>query len=75
MDLFLLEACFIYPFQIPRSVIEPLIYLAIIFGVVDFARGDINLFFLMAVPVVFISNSATAYGISTSDNNCSACHY
>ncbi|GFG34519.1 hypothetical protein Cfor_11530 [Coptotermes formosanus] len=47
---------------IPRSVIEPLIYLAIIFGVVDFARGDINLFFLMAVPVVFVSNSATAYG-------------
>jgi hypothetical protein len=47
---------------IPRSVIEPLIYLAIIFAVVDFARGDINLFFLMAVPVMFISNSATAYG-------------
>jgi len=73
--MFLLEACFIYPFQIPRSVIEPVIHLAIIFGVVDFARGDINLFFLMAVPVVFISNSARAYGISTPYNNCSECHY
>jgi len=73
--MFLLEACFIYPFQIPRSVIEPLIYLLIIFGVVDFARGDINFFFLMAVPVVFIFNSATAYGISTPYNNYSECHY
>jgi hypothetical protein len=51
------------------------IYLAIIFGVVDFGSGDINFFFLMAVPVVFICNSATAYGISTPYNNCSECHY
>lgn len=56
------EACLIYLFQIPRAVIEPMIYLAIIFGVVDFAREDLNMFFFMAVPVVIVSNSATAYG-------------
>ncbi|KDR23584.1 protein scarlet-like isoform X2 [Zootermopsis nevadensis] len=47
---------------IPRAVIEPILYLVIIFGVVDFSRGDLNMFFLMAVPVVIVSNSATAYG-------------
>jgi hypothetical protein len=46
----------------PRAVIEPMIYFMIIFGLVDFARGDLNMFFLMALPVVIISNSATAYG-------------
>jgi hypothetical protein len=39
-----------------------MIYLAIIFVVVGFARGGLNMFLIMAVPVVIVSNSATAYG-------------
>jgi hypothetical protein len=62
MDVAIVEAYFIYPFQIPRAVIEPVLFLAIIFRMVDFARGDLNMFILLTGPVVIISNSATAYG-------------
>ncbi|XP_069704164.1 protein scarlet-like isoform X2 [Periplaneta americana] len=46
---------------IPRTVIEPLIFLGIIFVLVDFVRRDIIMYLTMAVPVVLVANSATAY--------------
>ncbi|KAJ9582323.1 hypothetical protein L9F63_003328 [Diploptera punctata] len=47
---------------IPRAVVEPVLYLAIIFVIVDFADESLLMFMLLAGPIIVISNSATAYG-------------